>query len=197
MRTEWRSERCLYSYLVPNDLPDVVAMLSKESVTRGMFFEPDPEKTMEYHRPIAEGIEMAMAEERLPDVHSFVIRSLETGEFMGECAMEPIDHHPGSFIIGYQLDEPFWRKGFGTEACEFIIFYAFEVAGARRLMGDCQSNNPASRRIMEKCDMRYEGIQREYHLKRGIPYDRYIFGLLRSDVSDERLASLREKFNGN
>jgi ribosomal-protein-alanine N-acetyltransferase len=42
----------------------------------------------------------------------------------------------GNFTIGYQLDEPFWRRGFGTQACEFVVWYGLSVLEAHRLSGD-------------------------------------------------------------
>ena len=52
--------------------------------------------------------------------------------------------------MGYWLGKPFWGQGFATEAAEAVIRHAFEADGFDYLIAGHFSDNPASKRIIEK-----------------------------------------------
>jgi ribosomal-protein-alanine N-acetyltransferase len=52
--------------------------------------------------------------------------------------------------MGYWLGKPFWGQGFATEAVEAVIRHAFEADGFDYLIAGHFSDNPASKRIIEK-----------------------------------------------
>ncbi|QYZ79477.1 N-acetyltransferase [Methanofollis formosanus] len=184
-----------FTYLTRDDVPAVAGMLAKESVCEWMFFGPNtPETTEGYFLPLVEGIEVALTEGRNPECPVFTIREKETGAFVGQCALLPVEFSPGAYLIGYQIDEPFWGKGYGTEACEFLVHAGFNLLGGYRLNGDCAEGNVASVRVMEKCGFVEEGRQRKYWHARGGYHDRLLFGLLREDLTKGRLAALGERF---
>ena len=112
----------------------------------------------------------------------------------GQCALLPVDFSPGSYLIGYQLDDTCWRRGYGTLACTFLVYFAFTVLDGYRLNGDTVADNTASRRVMEKCGFVQEGVQRRYWHARGGYFDRVIFGLLASDLAPTHLPELRDAF---
>ena len=119
------------------------------------------------------------------------MRQSTTADFVGECALDPVMFGTGNFTIGYQLDEPFWRRGYGTRVCEFLVWYGFSVLEAHRLSGDTLASNVGSSRIMEQCGFRREGVQRQYYSARGELHDNVLYGLLREEsrLSLERLSS--------
>ncbi|MFA7198261.1 MAG: GNAT family N-acetyltransferase [Methanoculleus sp.] len=195
MQHTWTGGGLRLSYCTEHDLPEIARMLAKESVCRWMFFGPNTEEaTRSYFLPLIEEMQAALAEGRRPDHHIFTIRVERSGEFVGQCALLPVDYSPGSFLIGYQLDDTCWRRGYGTLACTFLAYFAFTVLDGYRLNGDTVADNTASRRVMERCGFVQEGIQRRYWHARGGYYDRLLFGLLASDLTPERLSELGETF---
>jgi ribosomal-protein-alanine N-acetyltransferase len=86
----------------------------------------------------------------------------DTGQFCGQCAILPVEYCPGAYLVGYQIDEGFTGMGLGTEACEFLIYYAFTKTDAYRLNGDAAYENTASWKIMEKCGFLFEGRRSKY-----------------------------------
>jgi len=180
-------------YAQLNDLPDIIAMLGKEEVCRGMFFGPNTEQeTRDYFEQPFSEVEAALAKDELPEKHFFTVLN-EGGEFVGQCALLPADFAPGRFLIGYQLDQPHWRRGYGTLVCEFLIGYAFGKLGAVRLSGDCMSNNVGSKRVMERCNFSPEGVRLRYWCKNGEELDQLNFGLLAENVDAELLTKWSAK----
>jgi ribosomal-protein-alanine N-acetyltransferase len=155
MPSGWIGETLELSYIAECDLPDICRMLAKDSVCRWLFFGPNSaEATMNYFIPHVEATKKALARGASPDNPVFTLRTREGGDFVGQCALLTIDFSPGAYLIGCQIDDSCWNRGYGTEACEFLVYYAFLVAGAYRLNGDCVAGHEASRRVMEKCGCR-------------------------------------------
>jgi ribosomal-protein-alanine N-acetyltransferase len=195
MQHTWIGGDLRFSYCTEHDLPDISRMLSKESVCKWMFFGPNTDEvTRSYFLPLIGEMQVALEEGKTPEHHVFTLRTEHSGDFVGQCALLPVDFSPGSFLIGYQIDDPHWRKGYGTLACTFLVYVAFILLDGYRLNGDAVADHTASRRVMERCGFVREGIQRRYWHARGGYYDRVLFGLLKSDLTPERLSEVGEVF---
>lgn len=57
--------------------------------------------------------------------------------------------------VGYLLDKPFWGKGYATEAARASLQFGFDHFAFSRLISLVHPENIASRRVLEKCGMRY------------------------------------------
>ena len=109
----------------------------------------------------------------------------ETGRYIGNVGLINIDwtHHHGD--ISYYMDSRVTGMGFATEAAEAMIHYGFSELGFQKINGVCMSINGASRRVMEKLGMRYEGTLRQDLYKDGMYYDL------------DRLSILKEEYYTN
>lgn len=195
MKTEYSGHNLLFSYMSKSDLFYVCNMLEKDSVCRWLFFGPNShEATKKYFEPIIASIKSDLLEKRLPKTPVFTIKDKRSGFFVGQCALLPVEFCEGSYIIGYQLDNICWRRGFGTEACRFLIYYAFYIAGGYRLNGDCITENPGSYKIMEKCGFTRECVQKKYWNHNGAFYDRVLYYLLRDEMDNEYISELKAEF---
>ncbi len=83
--------------------------------------------------------------------------------------------------IGYWLGEPFWNMGISTIALRLATEYAFEVLKLERLYAGIFEGNVGSRRVLEKCGYRLEGINRKAVFKNNKLIDEWRFGKLISD----------------
>ncbi len=63
--------------------------------------------------------------------------------------------------IGWTVDPDLWGCGYATEAALAMLAFAFEQAGAHRVVAYCNINNLASARVMEKIGMQRDGHLRE------------------------------------
>ena len=82
---------------------------------------------------------------------------------------------------GYWLGEPYWGRGYATEALGALLAFAFTTLELNRVGARHFGSNPASGRVMEKCGMRREGVLREYILKNGAFEDAVCCGILKSE----------------
>ncbi|GAB7016429.1 GNAT family N-acetyltransferase [Methanogenium cariaci] len=196
MQTTWTSPGLSFSYVTLEDLIPISEMLAKESVCRWLFFGPNtPEVTHAYFLPFVDENTLALAEERMPCHFVFTIRDRKTGVFIGQCALIAEEFSPGAYLVGYQIDEPFWNKGVGSEAGTFLVWFATRIAGAYRLNADTAAGNTGSVRVLENSGFVSEGRQRKYWHVRGEYHDRLLFGLLTGEIEEDLLATLDRLFS--
>jgi RimJ/RimL family protein N-acetyltransferase len=69
--------------------------------------------------------------------------------------------------LGYWIGEPYWGRGYATEAVSALIRYGFDTVGLNRIYARHLARNPASGRVMAKAGMQREGAQRQHVLKSG------------------------------
>lgn len=86
-----------------------------------------------------------------------------TGEKIGTSGLQPLED-TGEIEVGYNLSEKFWRQGLGYECCDGWLRYGFDVENLDRIVAVAHPDNTGSWRIMEKCGMQYEGIERHYDM---------------------------------
>lgn len=91
--------------------------------------------------------------------------------------------------IGYWLGSAFWGQGYMTEVARRLIQLGFEDFGVNRIYATYFPRNPASRRVMEKVGMTYEGTYRQHWLKNGVYEDWGMCGILRSEYYPSNGAS--------
>ncbi len=101
--------------------------------------------------------------------YSFAVTRREDGMFIGMAGIHPTGHDRAE--LGYWLGEPFWGQGYATEAARRVIQFGFEEMRLNRIYANYFTHNPASRRVMEKVGMTFEGVLREYYIKNGAYVD--------------------------
>jgi RimJ/RimL family protein N-acetyltransferase len=86
-----------------------------------------------------------------------------TGRWIGRISLSEIPDWPGSdkIEVGWELHQEFWGRGLATEGGRAAVRYGFEVVGLARIMSATMAANAASRRVMDKCGLRFQG---ELHL---------------------------------
>ena len=86
--------------------------------------------------------------------HRWVAFERATDEFVGWFAMRPSAQLPAERYLGYRLRRPAWGKGRAAEGSRALITEAF-TRGTERILAQTMTVNTASRRVMERCGMRY------------------------------------------
>ncbi|HEX8502372.1 MAG TPA: GNAT family N-acetyltransferase [Pyrinomonadaceae bacterium] len=77
------------------------------------------------------------------------------GRFVGYCGLRhmiPTDE----VELYYGADPAYWGRGLITEAARAALRFGFRRAGLARVMAVTDKDNSWSRRVMERCGLRYE-----------------------------------------
>lgn len=75
------------------------------------------------------------------------------GAHIGGITLYTLDE-PGNAELGWVLHRAYWGRGYVTEAARAVLGYAKEQLNVKRVIACCDSENIASRRVMEKLGMR-------------------------------------------
>jgi len=91
---------------------------------------------------------------------------------IGVCSVDLREDGPE---VGYWLGVPYWGRGFATEAVRALIDHAFGDLEHETLISGARVNNPASRRVLEKCGFQWTGVQlsRIRAINSAAPIDRF------------------------
>jgi RimJ/RimL family protein N-acetyltransferase len=102
------------------------------------------------------------------------------GEAIGGLGLEPhTDVHRLTATVGYWLGEPFWGRGFATQALRALTAYAFSTFDLHRLEATVFDWNLASARVLEKAGYSLEGRLRRSIIKDGRMADSLLYARLR------------------
>jgi ribosomal-protein-alanine N-acetyltransferase len=80
--------------------------------------------------------------------------------------------------VGYWLGEPFWGRGFTTEAVRLVSDYAFRTCNMLRLFALPFADNDRSIRVLEKAGYTREALLRASSVKHGRPRDQALYALV-------------------
>ena len=89
--------------------------------------------------------------------HGFGLRVAEEGGcVIGFCGLRRLDDTSGVALL-YGIAPAHWGRGLVTEVAFAVLRYGFEEAGLGRILGIADKENAASRRVLEKIGMTFEG----------------------------------------
>lgn len=163
-------------WLTAHDIPALYAIFS------------DPEVMAYWSSPPLE--DSKAAEKLLEEIHAHFqsktlfqwgIAKREDDQIIGTCTLHALSAEHRRAEIGYALGRAHWGHGYGHEAAEAMIGYAFDTLDLHRLEADVDPRNHSSIRCLERLGFRKEGYARErYHLY-GTVHDAVLYGLLRRE----------------
>jgi RimJ/RimL family protein N-acetyltransferase len=73
----------------------------------------------------------------------------------------------GRLTLGYALAPEAWGKGYASEAARAIVDASFQLTNAVEMLASARIENPASRRVLEKCGFVFAGAGLEGAPARG------------------------------
>jgi ribosomal-protein-alanine N-acetyltransferase len=85
---------------------------------------------------------------------------------IGQCGLIRIPGSPDDapeVEVFYAIAKAYWGQGIVTEAARAMLAYGFTQAGLERIIAVAAPQNTASRRVMEKLGMQFEGITSQYY----------------------------------
>ena len=135
----------------PGDAPEVQRLAGNIKVA---------ETTMNIPHPYEDG----MAEEWIAthqpgwEAHTNVVYAItlkHSGQLIGTVSL--VKDKTGEWELGYWTGEPYWGRGYCTEAAKALVEFAFTQPGITKIIARHLTSNPASGRVMQKIGMRHVG----------------------------------------
>ncbi len=116
--------------------------------------------------------------------HVFGIFEKSTGIDIGSIGLiaDTMRKNPDALMLGYALGQPWWDRGYMTEAAHEVIRYGFEDLGLYLITSNHYLFNARSKRVIEKCGFQLEGTLRGVEATPdGIMQDTVCYSLTRQE----------------
>lgn len=165
---EWRDE----------DLNDLVEGLNNLNVSRWLAFVPFPYTT--------EDAKKYIEKTKNSNDYEFAIVLKSENKVIGNVTLNSISKLHGTAGGGIWINENYHGHGYGIEAFNKRIDFAFNHLELRRIENGYFDGNEASKKMQEKLGYKYEGCRRKkfISLATGNVEDEHINGLLREEWID-------------
>ena len=180
-----RCEMLLMRPLQSGDVADILTLASAKEISDNTFV-PVP-----YPPEVAEEFVRTRRELWSKDeAYVFGIIEKSGGRFAG-CMGLHLFHDHFRAEVGYWIGLPYWGRGLATAALRLLIQFGFERLKLNRIEAGHFEHNIASGRVMQKANMRFEGVRRQAFWHRDRFKDAHWHAILREDYL-KQLASKKE-----
>ena len=175
------TERFLLRKLSLDDTDDMFEYANKSEVTEFLTWSPHPDKAFTFDY-------LAYLQNRYKsgDFFDWAIVYKESGKMIGTCGVTRFFFQHNGAEIGYVVNPEYHGQGIATEVVGRVIRYGFENLALERIEGKFMIENEASRRVMEKNQMMFEGIRRKGMLIKGIYRDVGTCAIIREDFFQKK-----------
>jgi RimJ/RimL family protein N-acetyltransferase len=180
-----RDSRVRLTALTQNDLPTVAEWHQNSDFLRLFDALPAYPKT-----------ETALAQwlddtDKATDAFLFAIRFLDSDGFIGYVELDGILWAHQVTGVSIAIGEAkHWGKGYGYEAMQLVLRFAFDELNLYRVQLTVFSYNERAIALYEKLGFQREGVYREHLQRDGRRYDMYLYGLLHSEWENRNAAPL-------
>lgn len=131
-----------------------------------------PEVVIDESIKVIEYVQRQYAENK---IGRFATILKETGEFIGWTGIKFVNDHVENgntnfYDYGYRLSEPFWNKGYATEASKAWLDYGFNQMNIKEMNAYTHAENGASNHVLKKVGFNF--IE-DYSDKDGVVWKRW------------------------
>ncbi|MCY3778984.1 MAG: GNAT family protein [Chloroflexi bacterium] len=170
-----RCKMLLMRPLETRDVEDILALATAKEITDNTFVPVPypPEAAEEFVRTRRELWSK-------DEAYVFGIIEKSSDRFAGCMGLHPLHDHFRA-EVGYWIGVPFWGRGLATAALRLLIQFGFETLKLNRIEAGHFEHNIASGRVMQKADMRFEGVRRQAFWHRDRFKDAHWYAILRED----------------
>ncbi len=152
------TERLILRTPEERDLPNTKAYLSNWQVARMLARVPHP-----YKDEVAEdwlNRRLANIDRGMPTGFSIIPKDGTSDTTIGDVWLGPRDE--GIWRLGYWLAEPFWGKGYMSEATSAVLSHGVETWNPETIEAGVYHDNPGSKQILEKLGFRRIGTSNQW-----------------------------------
>ena len=119
---------------------------------------------------------------RQGDAYPLFMFRQKDGQVVGGVTLSNLRRQPAqAATLGYWVGDVYARQGYMTEALTAVREHAFNALDLSRLEAACLPDNTASRRLLERCGFKYEGVAQAYLQIDGRWRNHVLYAGLRND----------------
>jgi len=96
-----------------------------------------------------------------PDCYCWGIERKDNNECIGVLLEQENNEQALNIELGYAIGSDHWNKGYVTEALNAVIPFLFDKIGFHKIIAGYITENTASKRVLQKCHMKFEGIRKD------------------------------------
>lgn len=149
------TERLTLRKMLVGDCYDMNEYARRADVTEYLTWSPHPsvDYTKEYLAYLSHHY-------TLGDFYDWALILKEENKMIGTCGFTRFSFPNDSAEVGYVINPKYRGRGLAPEALGEVIRFGFSTIGLNRIEAKYIVGNEASRRVMEKVGMRFEGVLR-------------------------------------
>lgn len=133
--------------------------------------------TLERGRAFIEALQEA--EPGVPgEWYQFALEDRSDGTLVGDLALKVDEDEPREAEVGFTLAPDQQGKGYGTEALEAFLGYAFETFGLHRVVAVTDALNAPAAAMLDRVGLRREGHFHENIFFKGAWGSEFLFAVL-------------------
>jgi RimJ/RimL family protein N-acetyltransferase len=169
-------EQVRLNALISDDLPTIVRWYEDADFLR--LYDALPARP----KSEAELIKWLERLQKDKNTFAFAVRTQDSDALVGTVELDGILWAHGVSGFGIAIgDRVHWGKGYGYEAAQLTLAFAFNELNLHRITATVFSYNVRSIALMEKLGFQREGAFREFLQRDGERYDMLLYGLLRRE----------------
>ena len=152
------TERLIIKPFCMEDIDDLYKIYSDEKV---MAYIPEGVMSYECVKDLIKWMVEYCYEKNTPEnIIKFAVSVVdkEKKKVIGWCGLGSLDCKPEDVEIFYGLSSGYWGQGLGAESAMAMLHYGFDIIGLKRIIAVVKSDNIASKKVIEKIEMKYEKI---------------------------------------
>ncbi|MBR4961845.1 MAG: GNAT family N-acetyltransferase [Clostridia bacterium] len=165
------TRRLMLRRMLKSDYKDMYEYASQSVVTRYLLWDEHDSEAYTYKY-----LQYIQSRYRLGEFYDWAVvvkdpsesgQPFSKGKMIGTCGFTRFHGEHNAAEIGYVLSPAWWGKGIAPEAVSAVLRFGFTELGLHRIEARYMAGNSASRRVMEKVGMTYEGMARESMFVKG------------------------------
>lgn len=177
---ELETERLLLRAMRVSDAPDMFEYAKDPEVTQYLLWRPHAD--VGYTRSY---LEYLGGRYRVGGCYEWAVVHKGEQRMIGTCGFARIDTAHNCAELGYVLNPAYHGQGLMHEAATRVLRFGFRVLGLHRIEARHMLGNEASRHVMERLGMQFEGVKRQSMLVKGAYRDIATCAILANEFHDE------------